>query len=145
MSAVTIAAINGACAGAAFGWALACDLRIAASSARLNIAFLDVGVAGDMGIPWTLPRLVGAAKARQLSFLPGKLTADEALGLGLVGWCVPDDELGSKVAEITDRLCGYDLSALRTLKANYLDAERMDFASYVALESTRYLEAPSKA
>src|SRR5260221_3383189 len=55
MPAVTIAAVNGACAGAGFGWACACDLRLAAASARFNTAFLDVGVAGDMGRPWTLP------------------------------------------------------------------------------------------
>src|SRR5713226_4857945 len=61
MRAVTIAAVNGACAGAALGWAAACDLRFAAASARFNTAFLDVGVAGDMGGPWTLARIVGAA------------------------------------------------------------------------------------
>src|SRR5439155_4231781 len=76
--AVTVAAINGACAGAGLGWACACDLRLATRSAKLNTAFLAVAVAGDMGLPWTLPRLVGAAKARELSFLPGKIDASEA-------------------------------------------------------------------
>jgi len=61
MPAVTIAAVNGACAGAGLGWALACDLRFAAESARFNVAFLDVGVAGDMGGPWSLSRIVGSA------------------------------------------------------------------------------------
>ena len=75
--AVTIAAISGACAGAGFGWACACDLRIASETARFNSAFLDVGVAGDMGGPWTLPRILGAAKARELYFLPGKFDAAE--------------------------------------------------------------------
>ncbi len=84
MPAVTIAAISGACAGAGFGWACACDLRVASQTARFNTAFLDVGVAGDMGGPWTLPRIVGAAKARELYFLPGKFDAAEALRIGLV-------------------------------------------------------------
>ncbi len=66
MAAVTIAAINGACAGAGFGWACACDLRFAATSARFNTAFLDEGVAGDMGGPWLLPRIIGAARAREI-------------------------------------------------------------------------------
>ena len=74
MPAVTIAAINGACAGAGLGWALGCDLRYAAPSARFNTAFLDVGVAGDMGGPWTLPRIVGAAKARELYSCPTNST-----------------------------------------------------------------------
>src|SRR5204862_5686701 len=77
--AVTVAAINGACAGAGLGWALACDLRVMTASAKLNTAFLDVAVAGDMAIPWSLPRLVGAARARELSFIPRKIDAEEAL------------------------------------------------------------------
>src|SRR5215207_9914009 len=77
MPQVTVAAINGACAGAGLGWACACDLRYATRSAKLNTAFLDVAVAGDMGLPWTLPRLVGAGVARELSLLPRKLSADE--------------------------------------------------------------------
>src|SRR5439155_11225726 len=68
--AVTVAAINGACAGAGLGWALACDLRVMTASAKLNTAFLDVAVAGDMAIPWSLPRMVGGARARDLSFIP---------------------------------------------------------------------------
>ena len=60
MPQVTVAAINGACAGAGLGWACGCDLRYAARSAKLNTAFLDVAVAGDMGLPWTLHGTVGA-------------------------------------------------------------------------------------
>ena len=70
MAAVTVAAINGACAGAGLGWAAACDVRLATRSAKFNSAFLDVGVAGDMSSPWSLSRLLGAAKARELFFIP---------------------------------------------------------------------------
>src|SRR4029077_3842612 len=84
LPAVTVAAINGACAGAGMGWALACDLRVAARSAKFNNAFLDVGGAGDMGGPWSLGHLVGRAKARELYFLPEKFDADEALRIGMV-------------------------------------------------------------
>src|SRR5580765_8151085 len=62
MPQVTLAAINGSCAGAGFGWAAACDLRVAVAHAKFATAFLDVGVAGDMGLPWTLTRILGAAK-----------------------------------------------------------------------------------
>src|SRR3954465_8485034 len=74
--AVTVAAINGACAGAGMGWAMACDLRLMGASAKMNTAFPGVAVAGDMGLPWSLPRIVGAGRARELSFLPGRITAD---------------------------------------------------------------------
>ena len=63
MPQLSIAAINGA--GAGFGWSCGCHLRVAARSAMLNTAFLNIAVAGDMGLPWSLPRLVGAAKARE--------------------------------------------------------------------------------
>jgi 2-(1,2-epoxy-1,2-dihydrophenyl)acetyl-CoA isomerase len=139
MPAVTIAAVNGACAGAALGWAAACDLRFAAASARFNVAFLDVGVAGDMGSPWTLARLLGAARARELSFLPGKFDAEEALRIGLVSRVFPDERFRDEVAGIVERLAGAAPIALRTLKRNFLDAEKMPLAEYVQIESERHL------
>ena len=140
MPAVTIAAVNGACAGAGLGWALACDFRFAATSARFNVAFLDVGVAGDMGGPWSLSRIVGAARARELYFLPGKFDAAEALKIGMVTRVFPDDRFRDEVETIVKRLADSAPIALRTLKANFVDSERMDFAGYVALESERHIK-----
>src|SRR5215510_2826355 len=104
MPQVTIAAINGPCAGAGFGWACACDLRFAADSATFSSAFLNVASAGDMGGPWTLPRLVGAAKARELYFLPEKFGAQDALHAGLVTKVFPVAELRAQVGAIAKRL-----------------------------------------
>jgi 2-(1,2-epoxy-1,2-dihydrophenyl)acetyl-CoA isomerase len=140
MPQVTIAAINGACAGAGFGWACACDLRFAAESASFNSAFLKVAVAGDMAGPWTLPRLVGAAKARELYFLPAKFKAAEAVRIGLVSRMFPDATFRDDVAAIAGELAAASPSALRTMKANFVDAERMNLAEYVELESRRHLE-----
>jgi 2-(1,2-epoxy-1,2-dihydrophenyl)acetyl-CoA isomerase len=139
MPAITIAAINGACAGAGLGWACACDLRLAAASARFNTAFLDVGVAGDMGGPWTLSRLLGPAVARELYFLPGKLDAAEALRIGLVQRVVPDDDLAAEVAVVAGRLAAAAPLALRAMKANFVAAEKMGLADFVALETERHL------
>lgn len=139
MPAVTIAAVNGACAGAALGWAAACDLRFAAASARFNVAFLDVAVAGDMGGPWTLPRIVGAARARELYFLPGKFDAEEALRIGLVSRVFADDRFRDEVQAVAERLAAAAPIALRTMKQNFVDAERLGFADYVELESERHL------
>ena len=139
MPAVTIAAINGACAGAGLGWALACDFRYAAESARFNTAFLEVGVAGDMGGPWTLAHIVGPAKARELYFMPDKFDATEALRIGLVARVFADDRFRHEVGAIVERLAAAAPIALKTLKANFVDSERMDFAGYVALESERHL------
>jgi 2-(1,2-epoxy-1,2-dihydrophenyl)acetyl-CoA isomerase len=140
LHAVTIAAVNGACAGAGLGWALACDFRYAAASARFNTAFIEVGVAGDMGGPWTLARIVGPAKARELYFFPDKFDAQEAARIGMVSRVFPDERFRDEVAAIAARLAEAAPIALRTLKANFVDSERMDLAGYVALESERHMQ-----
>lgn len=137
--AVTIAAVNGACAGAGLGWACACDFRFAAQSARFNVAFLDVGVAGDMGGPWTLPRIIGAARARELYFFPDKFGAEDALRIGLVSKVFPDATFRAEVDKIVTRLAEAAPIALRTMKSNFLEAEKVDFATYMALESERHM------
>jgi 2-(1,2-epoxy-1,2-dihydrophenyl)acetyl-CoA isomerase len=139
MPQVTIAAINGPCAGAGFGWACACDLRFAADAATFSSAFLNVASAGDMGGPWSLPRIVGAAKARELYFLPEKFGAQDALQTGLVSKVFPIAELRAQVGAIAKRLASAPPHALREMKRNFLDAERMDLGSYIAAETQRHI------
>jgi 2-(1,2-epoxy-1,2-dihydrophenyl)acetyl-CoA isomerase len=140
MPQITIAAINGPCAGAGLGWACGCDLRIAARSANFNTAFLKVASAGDMGGPWSLPRLIGAAKARELYFLAEKFGAEEALAMGLVSRVFEDEQFAEKAAAMAGALASSSPHALRTMKQNFLDAERLNFADYVELETGRHLE-----
>jgi 2-(1,2-epoxy-1,2-dihydrophenyl)acetyl-CoA isomerase len=140
---VTLAAINGACAGAGFGWACACDLRYAARSAAFSTGFLKVASAGDMGGAWTLPRLVGSAKARELYFLPEKFHAEDALPMGLVNGVFDDDALMEAVTKIARRLADSPPRALRAMKRNFLDAERMDFPTYTGVEAERHLKVMS--
>jgi 2-(1,2-epoxy-1,2-dihydrophenyl)acetyl-CoA isomerase len=143
--AVTIAAINGACAGAGLGWALACDLRLMAASAKLNTAFLDVAVAGDMAIPWSLPRLVGAARARDLSFLPRKVDAAEAERIGLVARVFDDESFRSDVDDVLATLLKKSPTALRGLKEHYVAAERMALGDFVGYEAERHLRIAASA
>lgn len=138
MPQVTIAAINGACAGAGFGWACACDLRVAARSANFSSAFLNVASAGDMAGPWTLPRLIGAAKARELYFLPEKFSAQAAQEMGLVSRVFEDAEFPAAVDALAERLAAAAPHALRTMKRNFIDAEQMDLESYLQVESERH-------
>lgn len=142
---VTIAAIRGACAGAGLGWAAACDLRVCDDTAKFNTAFLDVAISGDMGGPWTLPRIVGAAKARELYFLPGKFSAEEAERIGLVNrlWAQADFE--RELGALTERLAGSAPIALRAMKANFVDAERMGLSDFIALETERHGKAGASA
>ena len=145
LPAVTVAGVNGACAGAGMGWACACDLRFAARSAKFATAFLNVAVAGDMALPWSLPRLVGAAKARELSFLSGKFDADEALRLGLVSGVFDDDVFRVELDAVVDRLAGAAPLAIRGMKANYLAAERMGLGDFITIETERHQRISASA
>jgi 2-(1,2-epoxy-1,2-dihydrophenyl)acetyl-CoA isomerase len=138
MPQVTLAAINGSCAGAGFGWALGCDLRVASSTAKFATAFLDVGVAGDMGVPWSLSRIVGATRARDLLFLRGKFDAAKALELGLVNEVFEPSEFRAGVDTVIARLRAVAPRALRTLKLNLVAAERMSFVDFLDLETQRH-------
>jgi 2-(1,2-epoxy-1,2-dihydrophenyl)acetyl-CoA isomerase len=140
MPQVTIAAINGACAGAGFGWAAACDLRFAARGATFNSAFLNVASAGDMAGPWTLPRLVGAAKARELYFLPEKFGAEDALAMGLVSRVFDDAAFRTEVEAIAARLAAASPHALAGMKQNFLAAEDNDLEGYIVIETARHME-----
>lgn len=139
MPQVTIAAIDGGCAGAAMGWACACDFRFASERARFATGFLKVGVSGDMGLVWSLVRLVGAARARELLLFPEKVAAREALAYGLVTRLFPAASLHDEVLALAEELAGRPPFALRTMKANLLSAERMDLEEYVEVESARHL------
>lgn len=136
--AVTIAAIQGACAGAGLGWAAACDFRYADEGARFNTAFLNVGLAGDMGGPWSLPRIVGAAKARELYMLAEKFDAAEAARIGLVSRVWPAETFEAELAAVVARLAGAAPLALRTLKQNFVAAETMGFSDFVSFEAKRH-------
>ncbi len=88
-----IGAINGAAAGAGFGLALCCDVRIASDQARMGSIFIRRGIATDYGVSWWLPRLVGASKAFELLYSGEIMPAEKLLSLGLVNRVVPHDTL----------------------------------------------------
>src|SRR6202045_3117395 len=99
-----IAAVNGVAAGAGANIALACDLVIAAGSASFVQAFAKLGLLPDSGGTWTLPRLVGNARALGLALLGNKLAAEQAAAWGMIWQCVPDAELGSTVDALAESL-----------------------------------------
>ncbi len=89
-----IAAVNGPAAGGGLALALASDIRIAAASARFNVAFVRLGISGcDIGVSWLLPRLIGASRAWELMLTGRIIGAEEADHIGLVLRVVPDGEL----------------------------------------------------
>jgi 2-(1,2-epoxy-1,2-dihydrophenyl)acetyl-CoA isomerase len=99
-----VASINGVAAGAGASLALACDYRLMADTASFNLAFAGIALSCDTGISWTLPRVVGQARAVELLYEPRTIEADEALDLGLVTRVVPADELAEATRELAGRL-----------------------------------------
>jgi 2-(1,2-epoxy-1,2-dihydrophenyl)acetyl-CoA isomerase len=99
-----VAALNGVAAGAGASLAFACDFRVVADTAGFNLAFTGIALSCDTGISWTLPRLVGHAKATELLYFPRTIPAAEALTLGLATTVVPAGELAAATAELAGRL-----------------------------------------
>jgi 2-(1,2-epoxy-1,2-dihydrophenyl)acetyl-CoA isomerase len=130
-----IAAVNGVAAGAGANIALACDLVIAAKSASFIQSFSKLGLVPDSGGTWTLPRLIGPARAIGLTFLGDKLSAEQAAAWGLIWKCVDDADLASTVEQLARQLAiaptrglartkeAIYSSGLRTLEQQ-LDVER---------------------
>jgi len=135
----TLAALPGAAAGAGLSLALACDLRIMASSAILTTAFARVGFSGDYGGTYFLTQLVGSAKARELYYLSERVSAEEALRLGLTNWvCAPED-LATRTREIALRLAHGPTVAFRYMKENLNRAMHGDVDDCLDLEATHHV------
>lgn len=144
MPQVTIAAIDGGCAGAGMGYAAACDFRFATPEARFSTAFLNVGVSGDMGLAWSLTRIVGGARARELLFFPEKLTGEQALDLGLVTRLFARDALHRETLALAGQLCAREPFALRMTKANCLSAEELPIAEFIDIETARQVHCTNR-
>ncbi|WP_174285652.1 enoyl-CoA hydratase-related protein [Sphingomonas bacterium] len=114
----TIAAINGAAAGAGLALAMACDIRLMSSAAVLTTAFAKIGLSGDFGGAYFLTRLVGTAKARELLFLSDRIDAAEAVGIGLVNRAVAPEDLATETARWAVRLAAGPSVAFRYMKEN---------------------------
>ncbi len=115
----TLAVLPGAAAGAGLSLALACDLRIMATNAILTTAFARVGFSGDYGGTLFMSQLVGTAKARELYFLSERVSAEEALSLGLTNWVAEPEDLVEKSRAIATRLASGPTVAYRYMKENF--------------------------
>jgi 2-(1,2-epoxy-1,2-dihydrophenyl)acetyl-CoA isomerase len=132
---VIIAMVNGVAAGAGMSLSLAADMRVAGESARFTTAFLKIGLSGDWGGTWTLTRLVGTAKARELYFLPDLISAAEALAFGIVNKVAPDNQLREVTMEMARRIADMPSVAVAGMKRNLFAAETESFATVLDLEA----------
>jgi enoyl-CoA hydratase len=128
-----IAAVNGPAYGGGFGIALACDIRLASATARFCTQFIRLGLGGcDIGVSYTLPRIVGAGPAFDMILTARVVDAEEALRLGMVSRL--SDALVDDALAIAETLCSYGKFGLETTKqvlwAN-LEASSLEAALHV--------------
>jgi len=125
-----VAAVNGVAAGAGANIALACDIVLAARSASFIQSFARVGLIPDSGGTWTLPRLVGEARARGLALLAEPLAAEKAEQWGLIWRCVDDAALAGEAQKLCEHFANAPTQGLALIKrafnesfGNSLDAQ----------------------
>ncbi len=129
-----VAAVNGVAAGAGANIALACDLVIAARSASFVQAFSKIGLLPDSGGTWTLPRLVGQARALGLTLLGNKLPAEQAAAWGMIWQCVEDSELGTVVDTLAQQLAAAPTRGLAWTKAAIRGSGQRSLAEQLDIE-----------
>jgi len=131
----TICRINGVAAGGGFGLAMACDISIAARSAFFVATFGPrLGIVPDLGTSWHLPQRVGAARARGIAMLGGRISADQAAEWGLIWEVVDDQDLDVAVDEVAQVLKRSSPSAMTRIRNAMAAAEHNTLAEQLDLE-----------
>ena len=136
-----IAAVNGVASGGGCNLALACDLVIAAESAKFNQAFIKIGLVPDCGGTFILPRLVGWRRAAELMFTGELITAQRAAEMGMINSVATDGELMSQVMAMAEKLASAPTAALGRIK-QLLDASATnDWPGQLDLERRMQIES----
>ncbi|WP_151704914.1 2-(1,2-epoxy-1,2-dihydrophenyl)acetyl-CoA isomerase PaaG [Nitrincola alkalilacustris] len=111
-----ICAVNGVAAGAGANIALACDITLAARSASFIQAFCKIGLIPDSGGTWSLPRLVGMARAKALAMMGDKISAEQAAAWGMIWQCVDDEQLMDEALKLARHLASQPTAGLALIK-----------------------------
>ena len=111
-----VAKVRGACAGVSVGYVAAADFVLASDTAMFVVANAALGINPDGAMTWHLPRVVGARKARQMCMLGERVTAQDALDIGLINWLHADDELDQATEKLVSRLASGPTTALGQTK-----------------------------
>jgi enoyl-CoA hydratase len=137
-----IAAVNGAAAGAGMGIALAADIRVAAESAAFNIAAVKIGLsAGECGISYHLPRLIGAAKAYEYMLTARPIPSATALQLGLVAGVYPADAVVEAALDLATEIAAHSPFAISQTKQVMQQNVDNNFETAIAIENRAQLLA----
>ena len=136
-----VCAVNGVAAGAGANLALACDIVLAAKSASFIQAFCKIGLVPDSGGTWSLPRLVGMARAKGLALLGDKLPAETAADWGLIWQAVEDDALMAEAEKIAARFAKGPTRGLGLIKRGLRQSFDHDLDAQLDLERDLQREA----
>lgn len=131
----TIAAVNGAAAGAGANLALTCDLVIAAESASFIQSFTRIGLAPDAGGTWRLPRQIGMARAMGAMLLAEPVTARQAADWGMIWQAVPDADFAATVIARARQLAAGPATAYRAIKTALAASPVNSLADQLTLEA----------
>jgi 2-(1,2-epoxy-1,2-dihydrophenyl)acetyl-CoA isomerase len=136
-----IAAVNGVASGGGCNLALACDLVIAAESAKFNQAFIKIGLTPDCGGTFILPRLVGWKRATELLFTGDLVSAQAAAEMGMINSVTPDEELMSRAMAMAEKLAHAPTAALAEIKKLMDASAANDLRSQLDLERKTQIES----
>lgn len=136
-----IAAVNGVASGGGCNLALACDLVIAAESAKFNQAFIKIGLTPDCGGTFMLPRLVGWKRATELLFTGDLVGARAAAEMGMINSVTPDEELMSRAMAMAEKLTQAPTAAIAEIKKLLEASARNDLRSQLDLERETQIES----
>jgi enoyl-CoA hydratase/carnithine racemase len=141
----TVAALPGAAAGAGLSIALACDLRVAADTAFVTTAFANIGLSGDYGGTWFLSRLVGLGRAKEMYFTAARVSAAEALAMGLVNQVFPKQDFQAQAFAYARALANGPTAALGRMKLNLNRGVDQSLGESLALEARHMIESGGTA
>ncbi len=137
----TIAAINGACAGAGFALAMSCDMRLASIDAKFTTAFVNIAASGDFGGSWFLSKVVGTAKARELYYFASVFSGQLAEELGVVNKAFLHEDLMDAANDWAKRLAEGPTTTLGYIKSNMNLAEHGTFAQALDQEALHMVKS----
>jgi 2-(1,2-epoxy-1,2-dihydrophenyl)acetyl-CoA isomerase len=130
-----LAAVNGVAAGAGLSLALACDLRFAAESARLVVAFVRIGLVPDAGMLYHLPRLIGPGKTLELAWTGDAIGAAEALELGMLNGVLPDEQVLGHTQALAARLARGPAQTIALIKRAVNQVHELPLERVLELEA----------
>jgi 2-(1,2-epoxy-1,2-dihydrophenyl)acetyl-CoA isomerase len=136
-----IAAVNGVASGGGCNLALACDVVVAAESAKFNQAFIKIGLVPDCGGTFMLPRLVGLKRAAEMMFTGDLITAQRAAEMGMINSVAADGELMSQVMAMAEKLAHAPTAAIGQIKQLMEASALNDYGSQLDLERQAQIQA----